>query len=134
MFERYKEKNIGDVNIKMLRRGKECFIKISPQKQKGGFSKIFVNLNGEIHEWEIYDKNSNQSHNIYFKGNNVKPIFYLKIEDKGKILELGFENEKIIQREIIKTNFEKIVSSDSTCWATAIFYSKRPDKPPFDQM
>ena len=93
----------------------------------------------EILEY-IYDENGTESCFVYFKGSFCKPVFYLKTgKDSYKIT---FEYDKIVTDQIlnkheifdfIKNNCN-LKSNDATCWGEAIFYSKRPDKPPFDEM
>ena len=129
-----------NIEYKMLRENENCFIKIEPIARVSNPSTLYISLNNEIHRWEIYDKNGTEANIVYFKGCNCKPRFYLKTG--YNMFEVLFNTEKIYIKSILKKHkIENYIkkncdckSKDASCWATAIFYSKRPDKPPFDEL
>jgi len=130
----------NDIEFKMLRENKNCFIKIEPITRVSNPSILYTSIKNEIHGWEIFDKNGTESNIVYFKGSNCKPRFYLKTKDNQ--FEILFDTNKINVKSILKKhkaeNYIKkncnCKSKDASCWATAIFYSKRHDKPLFDEM
>lgn len=130
----------SNIEFKMIRENEKCFIKIEPIVRVSKPSTLYISLKNDIHSWEIYDKNGTESNIIYFKGSNCKPSFFLKTEEN--LFEILFDRKKInVESMLKKQNTENYIkkngncnSEDASCWATAIFYSKRPDKPPFDEM
>lgn len=133
-------KKFKDIEFKMKREKDKCFIKIEPTARFSEPSTIYISLNNELHKWEVYDKDGAESCFVYFKSSSGKPIFYLKTGNVS--YEITFNYEKITVKKIIKNhNIRKYTSEklnfksiDASCWGEAIFYSKRPDKPPFDEM
>ena len=55
------KKNIQDIEIKMLRIKNDCYIKIIPISHKSNTKKLFIMINGEAHQFDIYDNNGRAS-------------------------------------------------------------------------
>ncbi len=140
--EKYKlcKKTIDDIEFKMMRKGNMCWIKTIPITQKSKPSSLHILLNGVKHHWEIYDETGRDFHNIYFKGCNSAPSFYLKSGENCfridfnkndiKVLKIK-ENHKI---DLYLKNNCNCNSSQASCWAIAIYNTSNPDEPPFDLM
>lgn len=133
-------KIVNNVEFKMLRKGKECWIKIVPSFRSSNPTSIYIILNGEKYNLDIYDKNGNETHNVFFKGINITPSFYIKSE--GNCFRVDCKNNDI---KIIRANEEYNIedylknncsynSPQTVLWAVNVFYTKTPDKPPFDMM
>jgi hypothetical protein len=136
----YLKKRINDIEFIMLREEKKCWIKIMPIKQKSKHSIIYINLNNEEHQWDIYDITCKDNYKIYFKGYQIEPCFCLKSgEMKYKI---SFKNDDIKIQNILKKhdikNFIRkncnFISSNASCWAVAIYMTSRREKKPFSEM
>ena len=133
-------KTKNEIDFKMLRKNDACFIKIKPTIRLSTHSSIHIILNDEEYCWDIYDQSGREAHIIYFKGYKIKPCFYLK--SKTASYAVKFDNNKIQINQITENltmddYIKKYCSFESqkvSCWANAIYYSKRPDKPPFDNM
>ena len=140
MTEKYIKFNttINDIEFKMLRKNDNCWIKVEPTKRVATPSILHIILNDEKHHWDIYDEKGREAHNVYFKGHDCKPSFYLKSGENCFRITCDYDMihvrpvDKIQPMEIfLKDN---CFSPEASCWATAIYYSKRLDKPPFDEM
>ena len=133
-------KTIKEIEFKMLREKDDCYIKIEPVSRIFKPSTLYFSLNHVIHNWDIYDKNKTEACFVYFKGSFCKPSFYLKTDDES--YKIIFEYDEINVKSILKKHdindfINKncnLNSENAKCWGEAIFYSKRPDKPPFDEM
>jgi hypothetical protein len=131
---------IENIEIKMIKSNDKCWIKISPIVRKYKHSNLRFILNNESYNFEIYDKNGIESREIYFEGVNCKPCFCLFSDDKKYRIDFNKEGIKInslIKTIKLKDYLEKkckIKSINSSCWAKAVYYTSRPDKPPFDEM
>jgi hypothetical protein len=131
---------INDIEFKMLRKNDNCWIKIEPIKRESIPSSLHIILNGEDYHLDIYDRSGKESHKIYFKGCKSMPCFYLKSGEN--CYRIDCTDDKIHVNPITEThsmeNYLKnncnCISSESTCWATAIYYTSRPEKPPFNEM
>ena len=131
---------IENIEFNMIRKEDKCWIKAVPLKRISIPSSLHIILNDEYHHWDIYDENGKEAYKIYFKGENSYPCFYLKsrkncyrvICDKDgiKVIQIT-ENHK--QDKHVK---EKCYcnSSQASCWAKSVYFTSRPDKPPFDKM
>ena len=136
----YLKKQIIDIEFIMLREDKKCWIKIIPIKQKSKHSIIYINLNNEEHQWNIYDINGRDNYKIYFEGYQIKPCFYLKSD--GMNYKISFENDDIkIKNILIKSDIKNylkdncnFISANASCWAVAIYMTSRMEKRPFNNM
>jgi len=131
---------VKGIEFKMLRKNDNCWIKIEPVNRISTPSSLHIILNGESHQWEVYDESGKETHKIYFKGYKITPSFYLKLGEKCYRIDFGKDKIHVIpitethtKDAYIKNNCN-FATSLASCWATAIYYSKRPDKPPFDEM
>lgn len=134
------KKRIKDVEFIMLRDDSKCWIKIIPTLQKSAHTIIHFMLNDEQYTWDIYDKNGRNSHKIYFKGLDIEPCFYIKIEvEEYKIhfYNKDIEIKKILKKENIIDYLIKncnCISSNVSIWAVAIYMTSRKEKIPFCYM
>ena len=133
-------KTINNIEFKMIRSNEKCWIKVVPLARKSKPSSICFILNNEDFHWDIYDENGSEAHEIYFEGIDIDPCFYLKSGDKCYRIDFEKDGIKIItipksykQDIYIKENCN-LKSLKSSCWAKAVYYTSRPDKPPFDEM
>lgn len=124
----------------MLRKGAKCWIKVIPLIRESIPSSLHLILNNEHHHWDIYDENHKEAHEIYFEGINSIPSFYLKsgkncyrIDCKNDTIKVIPINEAHSQDSYIK-EYCCCNSSSASCWAKAVYYTSRPDKPPFNEM
>jgi len=131
---------VNDIEFKMIRKGDYCWIKAIPINRVSTLSSLHLILNGEEHHFDIYDKSGREAHEVYFKGYKCMPSFYLKTEENS--FRIDFKDKEIKKIPIKKThNFDTYIrdncsckSSDASCWAAAVYYTKRRDKSPFDEM
>ena len=136
----YFNKKIQNIEIKMLRKKHDFYIKIIPIIQKSKPMFFFIIIDGENYKFDIYDEKGRESHKIYLKANNVNPCFYLILDDiYYKILCKN--NDIIITRKLreLSTNFNlnDIINFDSnniSCWAINIYMTSRKEKPPYCYM
>jgi len=65
--EKYKmlNKTVNNIEFKMLRKGKECWIKIIPSSMRSDQTGLHIILNDEKYSFDIYDKHGNETHNIF---------------------------------------------------------------------
>ena len=133
-------KTINDIVFRMLRKNDNCWIKIEPTNRESSPSSLHIILNGEDYHWDIYDDSGREAHIIYFKGCKIAPSFYLKSGKTSFRVNCDYDKIHVIpiteshtMNDYIK-NYCRFLSQDASCWANAIYYSKRPDKPPFDKM
>jgi len=140
--EKYKRFNtiINDIEFKMLRKGDNCWIKAVPITQVSTPSSLHIILNGEDHHWDVYDESGQDVHKIYFEGCKSTPSFYLKSGEHAYRIDCDVDDIKVLpitethkMDMYIKDNCY-CISSQASCWAKAIYYTSRPDKPPFDDM
>jgi hypothetical protein len=134
------QKTIGNIEIKMIKSNEKFWIKISPIFRNYIQSNLSFILNDESYNFEIYDKNGIESHEIYFEGVKCNPSFCLILEEKKYRIDFNKEGIKIDLLTGInkledylkeKCNIKSIKSS---CWAKAVYYTSRPDRSPFDEM
>ena len=131
---------IKDIEFRMIREHDKCWIKVVPLKRKSIPSSLHIILNNEYHHWDIYDKDGKENHIIYFKGERICPSFYLKCGNNSYIF--NFENQGIKSIPITEEhNIDKFLkqncyfnSPQATCWGKSVYFTSRPDKPPFDEM
>ena len=124
----------------MLRKGDNCWIKIIPMTQQSTPSSLHIILNREEHNWDIYDESGRDKHQVYFKGHNNTPSFYLKSGENSFRVDCKYDDIKILP--IAKTHKMdnyinkncNINSPQSSCWAIDIYSTSKPDRPPFDMM
>ena len=118
----------------MLRKNEDCYIKIVPTTQKSNPKKIFIMINGEEHQFDIYDQNGRESHKIFLKGNQIKPCFYL-IDDKNYFKILCNFNEIIVTKKSKGYNKNcNCISKKISCWGVDIYTTSRKEKSPFCDM
>lgn len=124
----------------MIRKNNHCWIKAVPINRASTPSSLHLILNGEEHHWDIYDKSGREVHEVYFEGYKSMPSFYLKSGENCFRIDCSHNDiKKIPINETHKfDNYMKdncsCVSSQASCWAVAVYYTKRRDKPPFDEM
>lgn len=124
----------------MMRKSNHCWIKVVPVARMSTPSSIHLTLNGEEYHFDIYDKSGQEAHEVYFEGHKCKPSFYLKSQENS--FRIDFRDKEIKKIPITKNHkFDTYVrdncsckSSDASCWAAAVYYTKRRDKSPFDEM
>ncbi len=140
--EKYKmfNKTVNNIEFKMLRKGKECWIKIIPSLMRYDQTRLHIILNKEEYGFDIYDKQGNETHNIFLKGENITPSFYIKsglscfrVDFKENDIKVVQITEKHNMADYLKNNCS-FTSPQTIIWAVNIFYTKTPDKPPFDTM
>ncbi|KYK23591.1 hypothetical protein AYK21_02340 [Thermoplasmatales archaeon SG8-52-2] len=134
------QKIIGNIEIKMIKSNEKCWIKISPIVRKYLQTNLRFVLNDEIYNFEIYDKNGIESHDFYFEAVKCNPSFCLISEEKKYKIDFNQSGIKIKSlnelnklEDFLKQKCNNI-SVNSSCWAKAVYYTSRPDKPPFDEM
>jgi len=131
---------VNDIEFKMIRKNDHCWIKAVPTKRVSTPSSLHIILNGEEHHWDVYDKNGREAHEIYFEGYKSTPCFYLKSGENCFRIDCGHDDIKTIPitethkfDTYMKDNCS-CVSSQASCWAVAVYYTKRRDKSPFNEM
>lgn len=133
-------KKIKDIEIKMLREKEKCYIKIIPIVQKSSPKRVYITINDEEHQWDIYDQKGRDAHKIYLKGQQIEPCFYL-IDGNNcykihcKINEINIK--KLSEENKIKFSNKDVfncISSDINCWGVNIYMTSRVEKPPFSFM
>ncbi len=134
----YKIKKINDIEIKILRENEECYIKIVPVNHKSTPKKIFICINNENYNWDIYDQNGRDMHKIYLKGKEIEPCFYLI--DQKETYEIICKLNKIIVNKISNNNGFHVeyknncISSKVTFWGVNTYRTSRKEKSPFIYM
>ena len=124
----------------MLRKDNNCWIKAVPLIRVSIPSSLHLILNDECYHWDIYDKNGRETHEIYFEGVKSTPSFYLKSGRNCYRIDCYNDDIKVIPITAAHTMDSYIkkycycISSQASCWAKAIYYTSRPDKPPFNEM
>jgi hypothetical protein len=142
MPEKYKRFNttINDIEFRMIRKDDNYWIKVVPLMQISTPSSLHIILNDEDHNWDIYDKSGRKAHKVYFKGYKNTPSFYLKSGENRFRIDCEIDDIKILpitethRMDIYIKNNCYCISPKASCWAKAIYYTSRPDKPPFDEM
>jgi len=142
MTEEYNWYNsiIKNIEFNMILMEDKCWIKVVPLKRKSIPSSLHIILNDEYHQWDIYDKDGKENHRIYFKGENSCPSFYLKSGENRYKIDCDKEGIKVIpitEAHTLDNYLRKNCfcnSSKSSCWAKSVYFTSRPDKPPFDKM
>jgi len=131
---------IDNIEFKMIRKDNKCWIKAVPIDRISKPSSIHFILDNEYYYWDIYDENGREAHEIYYEGYKSDPSFYLKSGKNCYKIDFKCDGIKVLK---IKKNHKQDVyikencnckSSQSNCWAKAVYYTSRPDKPPFDEM
>jgi len=124
----------------MLRKGKDCWIKIVPSSRVSTPTSLHIILNDEKYHLDVYDKQGNEAHKIFLKGGNITPSFYIKSERNCYRVDCKHKDIKAV-KITEKHNIEDYLKNNCSCnsaqavlWAVNIFYTKTPDKPPFDTM
>ncbi len=124
----------------MIRKGDNCWIKVVPAVRVSTPSSLHLILNGEEHHFDIYDKSGRETHEVYFKGYKSNPSFYLKFKENSFKIDCGHNDIKsipITETHKLATYIKDNCSSKSpeaSCWAVAVYFTKRRDKSPFDEM
>lgn len=133
-------KVIKNIEFKMIRTNDKCLIKASPLVRVSIPTSIQLIIDNEQFKYDIYDENGIEAHILYLEGIKCNPSIYLKIKEKN--YRIDFKKNGIISIQI-KDNYKEDVyikkycnckSSQSSCWAKAVYYTSRPDKPPFNEM
>ena len=131
---------INKIDLKMMRKNEKCWIKIVPLIRISIPSSLHFILNNEYYNWDIFDKNGREAHKVYFEGFKSAPSFYLKSGEKSYRITFNYDGISVIpitkahkQDNFVKENCH-CISSQTNCWAKAVYYTSRPDKPPFDEM
>ena len=142
MTEKYTRFNtiINDIEFKMIRKNKHCWIKAVPNIQVSTPSSLHIILKGDDHHWDVYDESGEESHKVYFKGYETAPSFYLKSGENCYRVDCNYDDIKVLP--INKThkmntylkNYCNCTASQASCWAVALGYTNRPEKHPFNEM
>ncbi len=140
--EKYKRFNtiINDIEFKMIRKDDNCWIKAVPLTQQSTPSSLHIILNGEDHHWDVYDKSGRDTHKVYFEGYKSTPSFYLKSGQSCFRVDCDVDDIKVLpitethKMDTYLNDKCSCISSQASCWAKAIYYTSRPDKPPFSEM
>jgi hypothetical protein len=134
------DKIIKDIEFRMIKDNDKCWIKVVPLKRKSIHSSLYIILNDEYHKWDIYDKDGKEAHEIYFKGEKVFPSFYLKYGKNSYKIDfnkLGIKSTPITEGHTLDKFLKENCycnSPQASCWAKSVYFTSRPDKPPFDEM
>jgi hypothetical protein len=131
---------VKDIEFRMIRKDDRFFIKVVPINRVSQPSSLHLIINDEFHDFEIYDKDGKESHEIYFEGTKCNPCFYLKCGNKS--YNIKFTNNGIQICQIAESNKLNMyvkkncncISSKASCWAKAVYYTSRPEKYPFNEM
>lgn len=131
---------INNIEFRMIRKGANCWIKAVSLIRLSNPSSIHIILNDEYYHWDIYDENGIEAHEIYFEGSEITPSFYLK--SGNECYRIDFKNNEIKVISINKVHKPKDYIKENCknnslcafCWAKAIYYTSRSDKPPFNEM
>ena len=131
---------INDIDLRMIRRDDNCWIKAVPITQLSTPSSLHIILNGREHHWDIFDESGRDKHIVYFKGYKSLPSFYLKSGQNCYRINCNYDSIKILP--ITETHNMNIyikdkcscISSQASCWAVAIYTTSRGEKPPFNEM
>jgi len=142
MAEKYMRFNttINDIEFKMIRKDDNCWIKAGPITRESTPSSLHIILNGEEHHWDVYDENGCEAHKVYFEGYKSTPSFYLKSGENRFRVDCDVDDIKVLpitethKLDTYLKNNCYCISSQASCWAKAIYYTSRLDKPPFDNM
>lgn len=142
MTEKYTWLNtiINKIEFNMMRKGDKCWIKAVPLIRVSIPSSLHIILNDEYHHWDVYDKDGTEAHKIYFGGEKCEPSFYLKSGENSYRIDCNSDKIKVIhitekhsRDSYIKENCN-CISPQASCWAKNVYYTSRPDKPPFNEM
>lgn len=131
---------INNIEFKMLRTNNKCWIKATPLVRVSIPSSIQLIIDNEQYKYDIYDKDGTEAHEFYFEGIKCYPSIYLKTREKN--YRIDFKKNGINSIQIKDNNKQddyikkycNCKSSQSSCWAKAVYYTSRPDKSPFDEM
>ena len=142
MTEKYTRFNttINDIEFIMIRKDDNCWIKAVPLNHLSTPSSLHIILNGEDHHWDVYDENGQEAHKIYFEGYKSIPSFYLKSGQNRFRIDCNVDDIKVIpitETHTLDTYLKDncyCISSQASCYAKTIYYTSRPDKPPFNEM
>jgi hypothetical protein len=142
MIEKYTKFNkiINDIEFKMIRNDDNCWIKVEPLIQHSAPASLHIILNDEDHHWDIYDNTERDTNKIYFKGYKCTPSFYLKSGDSCFRIDCNYDGFEFLPIEESHSmdgylkDFCHCKSLKASCWAIAIYYTSRREKPPFCEM
>ena len=142
MTEKYTrfDTTINDIEFIMIRKDDNCWIKAVPLNHLSTPSSLHIILNGEDHHWDVYDENGQEAHKIYFEGYKSTPSFYLKSGQNRFRIDCNVDDIKVIpitETHTLDTYLKDscyCISSQASCYAKTIYYTSRPDKPPFNEM
>ena len=77
---------------------------------------------------------------VYFEAYQSTPSFYLKSGENSFRIDCDVDDIKVLpitETHKMDTYLKDkccCISSKASCWAKAIYYTSRSDKPPFDEM
>lgn len=133
-------KAVNNIEFKMIRKNDKCWIKATPLVRVSNPSSIYLILNNEQLKYDIYDENGIESYEFYFEGFNCNPSLYLKSKEKN--YRIDFKKDVITATQIKDAHNQddyikkycNFKSTQSSCWAKAVYYTSRPDKSPFNEM
>ena len=142
MCEQLKRWNnqINKIKFHMIREGEYCWIKIEPINQQSDPTDLYIVLNNRRYRWDIYDTSGREKHNIYFKGYQIRPCFYLRSKEKCYRIDCNDDAIRIhtIDEKHILNSYLRdkctFSSLQSTCWAQEIYSTSKPEDYPFDSM
>ena len=131
---------INNIEFRMLRTNERCWIKVVPLVRISLKSSLQFILNDEFYNWDVYDENGIESHEIFFEAEKCNPSFYLIIEKKFYRIDFNKDGINVISIDAIHNKNEYIKekcnckSIKSSCWAKSVYHTSRPDKSPFNEM
>ena len=131
---------IKNIEFTMIRKEDKCWIKVAPLTRKSNPSSLHIILNNDHHHWEVYDKDGIENHIIYFKGEKSCPSFYLKSGQNCYKIDCDKDGIKVItiteahRLDDYLKEYCNCNSEEASCWAKSVYFTSRPDKPPFDKM
>ena len=89
-------KIITDIEFKMIKEKNNFWIKIEPIKRESEPSNLYILINNEEFNYEIYNKTGLESCKIYFQGKNIEPSFFLKTKSKNFRIDFKINGIKFI--------------------------------------
>ena len=142
MTQEYSKFNttINDIELKILRKDDDCWIKVVPITQHSAPSSLHIILNGEEHHWDIYDKFERDTHKVYFKGHKSTPSFYLKSGEDCFRVDCNYDTIKVIsvtenhKMDSYLKDYCSCNSLQASVWAIALYTTSDGEKPPFSEM
>jgi hypothetical protein len=131
---------LNKITIHMIRKDEYCWIKIEPTTQHSDHTVLYIVLNNRRYHWDIYDTSGRDKHNIYFKGYQIRPCFYLRSKEKCFRIDCNDDGIRIhtIDEKYTLNSYLRnkctFSSPQSTCWAQEIYSTSKPEEYPFDMI